>query len=728
MSAVTAKPTGLSRRRFIAAGGATGLIIAFQVSVGRRFAIATENPESGPQGDSPAAAQVDHNAFLRIGVDDSVTVLLAHSEMGQGIWTALPMLIAEELECDWSRIRVEHAPAAPVYAHTAFGIQATGGSTTVWSEFDRYRRVGAIARTLLIQAAAAKFGVAADSCKAENGVVSSGSKRATFGELAEAAAALTAPTEVALKPREQWRLLGKPTARLDSAEKTDGSAIFGLDVALDDLSVALVARPPAFGAKLTAVDAAAAKAVPGVLGVYRLENSVAVVGKHFWAAKKGRDALQLSWDETASAELGSEQLWLQFRELADQPGAVAAQKGDSGAQFADAKDIVSADYEVPFLAHAAMEPLNCTVRIDASGCDIWTGTQFQTLDQAIAAKLTGLPPEKVRVHTTFLGGGFGRRANPAADFVAEAVQVAIAAKRPVKVVWTREDDTRGGYYRPMFLHRLRARLGDQGVPNAFEDVIVGQSILTGTAFAAMVQNGIDSSSVEGVADSPYLPAIDHLRVGLHSPTVPVPVLWWRSVGHTHTAFAMECFIDELAAKAGLDPLLYRRELLGRAKAQRMLGVLDKAAAEFGWERKLADGRGKGLAVHHSFGSYVAQAVEVSVRGRRIQVHRVHCAIDCGIHINPLTIEAQMQSGIAYGLSAALHQALELRGGRVAQSNFHDFPSLRLDEMPEVVVHIVDSGERPGGVGEPGTPPIAPAVANAVFNATGKRLRSLPLRT
>jgi isoquinoline 1-oxidoreductase beta subunit len=722
----------LSRRRFIAAGGAAGLVIAFDVSLGRRFAIAAENPESGPSGDAPAPTQVDANAFLRIGADDSVTVLLAHSEMGQGIWTALPMLIAEELECDWSRIRVEHAPAAPVYAHTAFGIQATGGSTTVWSEFDRYRRVGAIARDLLLQAAAIRFGVPVERCTAAQGVISCGSQRATFGKLAEAAAALDAPAEVTLKPRAQWRLLGKPTARLDSAEKTDGSAIFGLDETLEELSIALVARPPAFGAKLTAVDDAAAKAVPGVLGVYRLENSVAVVGEHFWAARKGRDALQLSWDESASAELTDATLWQQYRKLAAEPGAVAAQKGDSAAVFAASKDsdgenVVSADYEVPFLAHAAMEPLNCTVRIDSSGCDIWTGTQFQTLDQAVAARLTGLPVEKVRVHTSFLGGGFGRRANPAADFVAEAVQVAMQAKRPVKVVWTREDDTRGGYYRPMFLHRMRAQLDDKGVPSAFEDVIVGQSILTGTAFAAAVQNGIDSSSVEGVADSPYLPAIAHHRVGLHSPTLAVPVLWWRSVGHTHTAFAMEGFIDELAAKAGRDPLAYRRELLARAKAERMLGVLNKAAAEFGWDRPLAEGRGKGLAVHHSFGSYVAQVAEVSVRGRRIQVHRVHCAIDCGIYINPLTIEAQMQSGIAFGLSAALHQALELRAGRVAQSNFHDFPTLRLDEMPEVVVHIVDSGERPGGVGEPGTPPIAPAVANAVYNATGKRLRSLPLR-
>lgn len=710
----------LSRRRLLQ-GASGALVIGFVAGPVSRRLWANE-----PEAAAPPRPALNPNAFLRIDADDTVSILLAHSEMGQGIWTALPMLVAEELECDWAQIRVAHAPAAPAYAHPGWGIQATGGSTTVWSEFDRYRQVGAMARTLLVQAAAQRFGVDPADCQVANGRVSASRQSASFGELAAAAATLPAPSEVALKPREQWRLLGKPTARLDSPEKTDGSARFGIDAQLDGLAVALVARPPAFGATLSKVDDSAAKAVPGVHSVHRIGNAVAVVGEHFWAAKKGRDALMLEWDESASADLDSEALWQRYRDLAREPGALVVEQGNAAEQLADGERL-EADYEVPFLAHAMMEPLNCTVRIDDSGCDIWTGTQFQTLDQGVAAKLTGLPPEKIRVHTLFLGGGFGRRANPVSDFVAEAVQVAMAAKRAIKLVWTREDDTRGGYYRPMYVHRMRAKLGDNGRPQAFSDVIVGQSILAGTPFGMMIQNGIDHSSVEGVSDSPYLPAIAHYRVGLHTTQLPVPVLWWRSVGHTHTAFAMECFLDEMAAQAGSDPLDYRRALLQQAKATRMLGVLDRVASEFGWERPLAEGRGKGLAVHQSFGSFVAQAAEVSVRGRRIQVHRVHCAIDCGIYINPLTIEAQVQGSIAFGLSAALHQALELRGGRVAQSNFHDFPCLRLDEMPEVHVHLVDSGEKSGGVGEPATPPIAPAVANAVFDAVGKRLRSLPLR-
>ncbi|MCB1633444.1 MAG: xanthine dehydrogenase family protein molybdopterin-binding subunit [Xanthomonadales bacterium] len=706
----------LSRRRLLQTGGA--LLIGFVAGPLHRHARAQ---------DAAATVAVDPNAFLRIDADGLVSVLLSHCEMGQGIWTALPMLIAEELECDWSAIRVAHAPVAPAYNHTGWGIQGTGGSSSVLSEFDRYRRVGAMARQLLLQAAAAHFGVAESTCRAKSGRVHAGSRSIGFGELAAAAAKLPAPTEVTLKPRSAWRLLGQPTARLDSPEKTDGTALFGIDAQVEGLSVALLARPPSFGATLKRVDDSAAKAVSGVHSVHRIGEAVAVVAAHFWAARQGRDALLLEWDESAGSELTSTELWQRYRELAGSAGATVVSEGDADAALSEPEGLLQADYEVPYLAHAAMEPLNCTVRIDDSGCDVWTGTQFQTLDQAAVAKLTGLPVAKVRIHTLFLGGGFGRRANPASDFIAQAVQVAQVAKRPVKLIWTREDDMRGGYYRPMFLHRLRARLDDVGQPAAFSDVIVGQSILRGTAFAAMVRDGIDHSSVEGVSDSPYLAAIPKRHVSMHSPELGVPVLWWRSVGHTHTAFAMECFIDEMAAKAGQDPLLYRRELLGQAKAERMLGVLDRVASEFGWDRALPEGRGKGLAVHHSFGSYVAQAAEVSVRGRRVQVHRVHCAIDCGIYINPLTIEAQVQSAIAFGLSAALHQALELREGRVAQSNFHDFPCLRMDEMPQVHVHLVDSGQPPGGVGEPATPTIAPAVANAVFHATGKRLRSLPLR-
>jgi isoquinoline 1-oxidoreductase beta subunit len=722
-------PIDLSRRRFIVAAGG-GLVIAFVVPLASRFAIAQEqHPESGPQGAPPTPPLPQPNAFLTIGNDDSVRILLAHSEMGQGIWTALPMLVAEELGCDWSKVVVEHAPAAPAYAHTAFGIQATGGSTSVWSEFDRYRQVGALAREMLIAAAAAKFGVDAAQCRVSDGTVTAGANSARFGELADAAAKLPPPTEVKLKDRKDWRLLGKPTRRLDSRAKVDGSAVFGIDVRFEGLKVAVVARPPVFGGKLKSFDASAARAVKGVRAVVEVPSGIAVVADHFWAARAGRDALTIEWDLGPNAALDSAKLKADYVALSKTPGAVAAQAGDAPAKLAGAKAVIEAQYDVPYLAHAAMEPLNCTVRLGKDSCEIWTGTQFQTLDQVAAAKVAGLEPAQVTIHTPFLGGGFGRRANPANDFVIEAVHVAKASGLPVKVVWTREDDTRGGYYRPAFVHRLRAALADDGSVEAFAGTAVGQSILAGTAFAAMVKDGIDSASVEGMADSPYLGGVANHRVELHTPSPGVPVLWWRSVGHTQNAFAMEGFIDELAHAAKQDPVAFRRRLLKAAgeKGRRNLAVLERAVEAFGWDKPLPEGHGKGVAVHESFGSHVAQVAEVSVSGGRVRVHRVVAAIDCGVFVNPLTIEAQVQGAIVYGLSAALSGQITFREGRVVQSNFHDYPTLRLDQMPKVEVHLVDSGEKPGGVGEPGTPPIAPAVANAIFAATGQRLRSLPFR-
>jgi isoquinoline 1-oxidoreductase beta subunit len=712
MNAIT-----LSRRDFIAAGAALGgLVIAFFVPGARRFALA-----------QPAApALPPPNAFLRIGADDSVTVLLAHSEMGQGIWTTLPMLIAEELDADWSKIRVEHAPAAPVYGHTAFGPQMTGGSTSTWSEFDRYRQVGALARALLVAAAAQRFGVPASDCGTQNGSVICGDQRVRYGELAAAAAKLDPPATVTLKNPTDWKLIGKPTRRLDTPEKITGRAQFGLDVHFDGLLTALVARSPVFGGKVKSFDATAARAVAGVRDVVQVPSGVAVVADHFWAARQGRDALAIEWDTGPNAALDSGRLRDEFRSLAARPGAVAARAGDANAALATAARVMEAEYSVPYLAHATMEPLNCAVRISADKCEIWTGTQFQGVDQPVAAAITGLKPEQVEIHTMFLGGGFGRRATPTSDFVAEAVHVAKAAGRPVKTVWTREDDTRGGYYRPAYLHRLRVGVGADGLPSAWAHTIVGQSIIAGTPFEpAMVKDGVDVTSVEGVADSPYVKDLaDHL-VDLHSPQTGIPVLWWRSVGHTHTAFAMESMIDELAAAAGRDPLEYRRALL--AKHPRHLGVLNLAAERAGWGTKLAAGRARGIAVHESFGSWVAQVAEVSVAEGALRVHRVVCAIDCGVAVNPDGVVAQMESGIAFGLGAVLHSRIDLREGRPQQSNFHDYRVLRLDEMPKVEVHIVPSQERPGGVGEPGVPPVGPAVANAVFALTGRRLRELPLQ-
>jgi isoquinoline 1-oxidoreductase beta subunit len=708
----------LSRRDVLKAGALLGgLVIAFTVTGTRRFARA-QPAEAGARLPEP-------NAFLRIGADDTVTVLLAHSEMGQGIWTTLPMLIAEELDADWSKIRVEHAPAAPVYAHTAYGMQMTGGSTTTWSEFDRYRQVGALARALVVSAAAQRFGVEPAACRTDNGVVRCGERSARYGELAEAAAKLEAPSSVTLKDPAQWKLIGKPTRRLDTPEKITGRASFGMDVQFEGLLTAVVARAPAFGGKVKSFDAARARAVPGVRDVVQVPSGVAVVADHFWAARLGRDALSVEWDLGPGATLDSDRLREEFRRLAATPGAVAATAGDAAGALTRADNVLEAEYAVPYLAHAPMEPENCTVRIDAGKCEIWTGTQFQTMDQKLAAGITGLAPEQVEIHTQFLGGGFGRRATPASDFVSEAVHVAKAAGRPVKTVWTREDDVRGGYYRPAFLHRVKVSQGAEGLPMAWSHAIVGQSIAAGTPFEqAMVKDGVDATSVEGVADSPYLGEIVDHRVELHSPRTAIPVLWWRSVGHTHTAFAMESMIDELAAAAGRDPVEYRRTLL--AKHSRHLGVLNLAAEKAGWGSALPGGRARGVAVHESFGSYVAQVAEVSVASGRIRVHRVVCAIDCGIAVNPAGIEAQVESAVAFGLTAALHGRLDIRDGRPQQSNFHDYAVLRLNEMPRVETHIVPSREKPGGVGEPGVPPIAPAVANALFALTRQRLRELPL--
>ena len=705
---------GLNRRQFLRTS--TGLVIGFTVAPRLGFAQA---------GTPPAKPLPDPNAFLRIGADESVTVLLSHSEMGQGIWTTLPMLLAEELGCDWAKVRVEHAPAAPAYFHTAYGMQMTGGSTTTWSEFDRYRQAGALAREMLIAAAAEQWKADPSTCRIENGYVVGGAGKLSFGKLAGAAQKRTPPAQVRLKEPKDWTILGKPTKRLDAADKVAGRAQFGLDVRLPGMMTALVARSPVFGGKVKSFRAEKARAVRGVKTVVQVPSGVAVVADRFWAAKLGRNALEIDWDSGPGAEIDSGRLREQFQALSRTPGVKAAAAGDVEAAIKSASKTLEAEYEFPYLAHAPMEPLNCTVRLNDGECEIWTGTQFQTGDQRAAAAIAGLKPEQVRIHTTFLGGGFGRRASPANDFVSEAVHVARAAGAPVKVVWTREDDMRGGYYRPMWLHRLRVGLNADGLPVAWQQAIVGQSIIEGTPFAAMIKDGVDPTSVEGAADSPYVKGTPNHRVDLHSPKTPIPVLWWRSVGHTHTAFVMETFVDELARAAGHDPLEYRRRLL--KDHPRHLGVLNLAADKAGWGTALPAGRFRGLAVHESFGSYVAQVAEVSVVQDRLRVHRVVCAVDCGVCVNPAGVRAQLESGVVFGLTAALHSELTVKEGRVQQSNFHDYPMLRMSEMPKVEVHIVPSSEKSGGVGEPGVPPIAPAVANAAFAATQNRLRRLPLR-
>ncbi|MBI5559375.1 MAG: xanthine dehydrogenase family protein molybdopterin-binding subunit [Deltaproteobacteria bacterium] len=708
----------ISRRDFCKAGAlfGGGLVLGFHV----------DETHAAPGQYTEAPTVFAPNAFIRIGSDDTVTIIVNKSEMGQGVYTSLPMLIAEELEVDWRKIRIEAAPVDAAYNHTQWGVQGTGGSTSIRSCWDQFRQAGAAARLMLEKAAAVAWNVAPDTCRAENGFVTdtANNKRLSFGELAAGAARLEAPRDPPLKKSHEFKVLGKSRKRLDTPDKTNGRAIFGIDIMLPGLLTAVVARPPVFGGAVKSFDEAAAKKIAGVKAVVRIERGIAVVADHFWAASRGRQALQVSWDEGPLAGLDSVEQKKQYGQLAEQPGLIAAQRGDVASALAGAAKKVEAVYDVPYLAHAPMEPLNCVADVRPDSCEIWVGTQLQTYDRDAAAGLTGLPKEKVQLHTTYLGGGFGRRAVGDSHFVKEAVQISQAVKAPVKVIWTREDDIQGGYYRPAAYNKLIAGLDDKGAPLALRHTVVSQSIAKGTPFeGGMIKDGIDNTAVEGVADSPY--EIPHLLVDYHMAPAGVPVLWWRSVGHSYTAFVKEGFMDELAVTAGQDPYDYRRKLL--TAHPRLLGVLDLAAEKAGWGKAASKGISQGIAVHESFGSFIAQVAEVTVaKSGRIRVHRVVCAIDCGQVVNPDTIEAQMESAVAFGLTAALYGRITFKNGRVEQSNFHDYPLLRLPEMPRVEVHIMKSTAPPGGVGEPGVPPVAPAVANAVHAATGLRLRTLPM--
>src|SRR5256714_301673 len=668
------------------------------------------------------------NAFLRIAPDDAVTIIANHSEMGQGPYTSLAMLLNEELEADWSKIKVESAPVDPAYNHTVFGMQMTGGSTSTPSEWERLRRMGAMGRVMLVQAAAQKWSVEPSACHVNKGIVihAASGRRATYGSLSEAASQLQPPQNIPLKDPKNFTLIGKPTRRLDTPSKINGTAQFGLDVRRPNMLFAVVARPPVFGGKVASVDSAEALKIPGVRAVEQIPSGVAVIADRFWAAKLGRDRLKVNWDEGENAQLSTEQMLQDFSQLSASPGKVAKKTGDPATALASAAKTITAEYDVPYLAHAMMEPLNCVVDLRADSCEVWTGTQFQTVDRARAAQVAGLPPEKVQIHTTLLGGGFGRRANPASDFVVEAVHVAKIAKAPVKVVWTREDDLAGGWYRPMWHDRFVAGLDAAGNPTAWMHTIVGQSIAQGTLFAQYMINkeGVDSTSVEGAADILY--GTPNLQVELHTPKIGVPVQWCRCVGHSHTGFSVESFFDEVAHAGGKDPYELRRQLL--ANQPRMSAVLNLVAEKSGWGKPLPPGRGRGIATHFSFDSYVAQVVEASVaKNGNVKVHRVVCAVDCGRAINPDTVKAQMEGGIIFGLTAALKTEITLEDGRVQQHNFYDYPMLRMFESPEIEVHIVPSEENPTGVGEPSVPPVAPALANAIFAATGKRVRRLPIR-
>ena len=727
---------GPSRRQFLRqAGGLTlSFYLAPQLSLGAAQRAAAID----------SAAVFTPNAFVRIAPDNSVTVVSKHLEMGQGAFTGLATLLAEELDADWHQVRVEGAPAdAKRYANLLVGMQLTGGSTAMANSYEQMRLAGAAARAMLVAAAAQRWRVAVDSITVDGGVVAhkSTGRKAHFGSLARAAAAQPVPSDVKLKDPSQFKLIGNPSLpRKDGFAKTNGSAIFTQDFKLPGMLVAVPAHPPRFGATVQSVDASRAKAIAGVLDVVQFPGSsssfggVAVLARNTWVAKQGRDALTIQWDESQAFRQSSADILSSYRSLAEQPGALVKNEGDTAAALAAGAKVLDADYEFPYLAHASMEPLNCLVRLGEARCELWNGEQMHTADQAAVARLLDLKPEQVEITQLYAGGSFGRRANPMADYVLEAVAIARAAQLrghrvPIKMVWTREDDTRGGYYRPLYLHRVRAAVDQQGALVAWQQRIVGQSIITGSPFEPfMVKNGIDATSTEGSAE-PY--EIPNLRIELHTPTdVRVPVQWWRSVGHTHTAFATECMIDELASAAGKDPYEFRRTLL--AAHPRHLAVLELAVAKSGWGSALPAGangarRGRGIALHESFNSCVCEVAEVTVTPEhRLRVDRVVCAVDCGLAINPDMVRAQMEGGIGYGLAAALHSAITLKDGQIEQANFDQYAPLRINEMPSIEVHIVPSAAKPTGVGEPGTAPIAPAVANAIFAATGKRIRRLPI--
>lgn len=702
-----------SRRAFLAGAG---LVIGFAVMPRSLAATATQGVEAG------GGAVPVMNAFVKVGTDDTVTILSKHIEFGQGPFTGLATLIAEELDADWSQMRAVHSPADDkVYANLAFGLQGTGGSSSIANSYEQYRQAGATARAMLVAAAAEEWGVQAGEITVSKGRIghAASGKESGFGALADKAAQQAAPAEPKLKDPKDFVLIGKDRPKLDTLAKSTGKAIFTLDVLADDMLVALVAHPDHFGATVKSFDDTQARAIKGVVDVKQVPQGVAIYADTTFAALKGRDALKIEWEMSKAEARSSSEMEADFTKRFDEKGLEATNTGDVEKAFAaEGVQSLSADIVFPFLAHAPMEPLDAVfVKGDDGMLDIYTGAQFPAMDQATAAKITGLNPAKVRLNTQLAGGSFGRRAQFGSPYMQEAAAVYAATdgKRPVKHMWTREDDIRGGYYRPMYLHRLKGAMDADGKLVAWDQTIVGQSI--------MGKVELDDTSVEGAKDLPY--AVPNLRVISHNVQLAIPPLWWRSVGHTHTGFAVETFLDELFQMVGKDPVEGRLALF---TDPRYGGVLKKVAEMADWGSAVPEGRERGVAVVKSFGTYVAQITEVS-RGDSAKpvVHKVWCAVDCGVAINPNIIRAQMEGGVGYGLGAVLFDEITLgKGGKIMQSNFHDYRSLRINEMPDVKVEIIASTEKPTGVGEPGTPPVGPAVANAWRRLTGQPVRRLPI--
>ncbi len=705
----------VNRRKFLksCAAGSAGLVIGFYLP-GKYEALAGVPPKDGTA----------INAWVQIASDDTVTLQIDKSEMGQGISTALTMILADELDLDWKKIRTEFAPAAPQYLNPVFGLQGTGGSTSIRGSWEPLAKAGAAAREMLVAVAAKRWGVAAEACHTDNCAVvqTESGKRLGYGSLVEDAAKLPVPVNPKRKEAKDYKYIGKPTKRIDSRIKVNGKAEFGIDVRRPKMLHAVVARCPVFGGKVKSFDGNKAKAVSGVKNVVQISTGVAVIADNTWSAMQGRRALEINWDEGTNAKNSSDAIRKLYHERVEQTGAIARKDGDADAALAGAARNLEAIYEVPFLAHATMEPMNCTADVRADACDVYAPTQFQTINQLTAAKIAGLKPEQVRIHTTYLGGGFGRRAEQ--DFVIEAVELSKAVSAPVQVTWSREDDMQSDFYRPAVLVKLSAGLDSSGNVIAWKNRIVGPSIMS-RFFPGSVKNGIDESSVEGIATLKY--GVPNFFVEYVMTDPGVPVGFWRSVGNSHNGYIAECFVDEMAKAAGKDPVEFRRALL--AKEPRPWGVVRLAAEKAEWNKPLPPGHYRGIAVVESFGSFVAQVAEISLdrKGGTVQVHKVVAAVDCGRHVNPETIRAQIEGGIIYGLTAALKGEITIANGRVEQSNFNDYDILRINETPQVEVHIVESNDSPGGIGEPGTPPIAPAVCNAIFSATGKPVRRLPIK-
>ena len=721
------KDLDLSRRTFlsVSVAAAGGLLVSLYIDL-------PTNAQEGNQAPPPKVYPPD--AFVHVRPDGKIVIQVNRLEFGQGVHTALPMILADEMDADWSQVLAELAPAADVYKDPLFGIQMVGGSGSIAHSYQQYRELGAKTRAMLIAAAADRWHVTPDKCRTEASVVyGPEGKSARYAELTSDAARRAVPEKVSLKSPSEFRLIGKKVRRLDSRAKCNGSQKFGLDLDLPGMLVAVVAHPPVFGGRVKSFVDTEARKIEGVRDVFEIPlvkgGGVAVVANKFWPAKQGRDQLKIDWDLSGIEHPDSSQLWSKYKELCRTPANVAVARGDDKAmaQIAPANRIV-AEYEFPYLAHTPMEPLNTTIRFDGDRAEAWVPSQFQTMDQMAIAQVLELKPEQVTFHTEFAGGGFGRRAVIDSHVQREA---ALIAKRlrgiPVKLIWTREDDVCGGYYRPMHAHRVEVGIGPDGMPQAWRHVIVGQSLVAGTPFAAMmIKNGVDATTVEGASDTSY--TIPNFHLSAHNPTVNVPVLWWRSVGHTHTAFVMETLIDELAERARMDPIAYRRKLLkpDAKKLRAALDLLDQKSAA--WRNKLLKGHAVGISCHECFGTAVACAVDVSIVNRRPKIHRATIAVDCGTAVNPLTIESQFQAGVAFGLTQLMAQgAITFKEGRVEQRNFDGFTPPYIVDAPVIAeVHIVPSTEAPTGCGEPPVPVISPAVVNALAKLTGKRYRQLPL--